>query len=256
MTNFLVTCPTAESVALSARDWIVHRIRESIEARERCVVALSGGSTPKRLYELLAELPEDTVDWSRVHLVWGDERNVPLDHPDSNFGMVRTVLLNPLGKQGPNVYPVPVDPDSPEKTAEYYEATLRSLLCNGNRNRFPVIDVVLLGLGDDSHTASLFPHSTALTEKQKWVVANPVEKLNTVRITMTAPLLNAGRDVAFLVCGKGKQSAIGTIWHGEQNTARYPAQLIQPTPGNLWWFLDTDALGDNLMPSNIETATI
>ncbi len=164
MKTFLVAEQDASAVAEAAAQWMIERIKKAIDERDQCVIALAGGTTPKRLYQNLASLPEGTIPWHKVHLVWGDERNVPLDHTDSNFDMVRQAMLNRLGKKGPNVYPVAIDPEDPKKTASYYEATLRALLCRQSnpqawrmQTAFPSIDIVLLGLGDDAHTASLFP---------------------------------------------------------------------------------------------------
>ncbi len=144
MKNQVIICSDPESVAEAACEWLVDKILSAIAQRDRCVIAVSGGSTPKRLYQMLADLPPNRIPWSKVHLIWGDERNVGLDHPESNFGMVRDALLKPLGKKGPNVYPVPIEQDDPEKAARYYESTLRALMGTQDHS-FPSIDVVLLG---------------------------------------------------------------------------------------------------------------
>ena len=241
MKQILIVRSNPEEVAESASEWLVEKLKSAIAERDRCVIAVSGGSTPKRLYQILAELPEGRIPWSKVHMIWGDERNVPLDHPDSNFGMVRHALLTPLGKAGPNVYPVPIDEKQPQKTADYYEATLRSLF-GIQDHRFPSIDIALLGLGDDAHTASLFPFTPALSEMTRWVASNWVEKLSSHRVTLTAPVFNAASHVAFLVCGAGKRQALQSIWHGERDPKTYPAQLIQPKSGELVWILDQAAV--------------
>jgi len=227
---------TPEQVALAARNWFVSVAIMSILQRGQCVVALSGGSTPKRLYQLLAELPVGLIDWSKVHLFWGDERNVPCDHPDSNFKMVREALLDRIAGGKPIVHAIPTDGLTPAEAALEYERTMRSL---AGPNPF-VFDVVLLGLGDDAHTASLFPDTTALKILNRWVVENEVPKLNTTRITLTATILNASRHTAFLVCGASKQWALGKIHSAERNSNLYPAQLIRPV-GDLWWFMDEAA---------------
>ncbi len=228
-----VQFPTAEDVAVAARDWFVDRCKQAIDARGKCIVALSGGSTPKRLYELLSEVSEGTIDWPKVHLFWGDERDVPANHAQSNYRMVREALLDRLTAAKPAVYRIPTGQQSVERAAREYELKMREFAC-GAPFQF---DVVFLGLGDDAHTASLFPETLALTITDRWVVANQVLKLSTNRVTMTAPILNAARHVAFLVCGSNKQWAIDKIQGATRNPNLYPAQLIQPE-GELWWFTD------------------
>jgi len=227
---------TPEQVALAARNWFVSIAIMSILQRDRCIVALSGGSTPKRLYQLLAELPEGLIDWSKVHLFWGDERNVPSDHVDSNFRMVREALIDRIIGPKPVVHAVPTDGRTPAEAAINYERTMRQL---AGSSPF-IFDIVLLGLGDDAHTASLFPETTALKVLNRWVVENEVPKLSTHRITLTAPILNASRNTAFLICGASKQWALGKIHSAERNSNLYPAQLVRPL-GDLWWFMDEAA---------------
>jgi 6-phosphogluconolactonase len=225
--------PNSEEVALAARAWFVERARTAIAERGTCLVSLSGGSTPKRLYELLAELREGALDWTKIHLFWGDERDVPLDHVDSNYRMVRQALLDRLKESKPVVHRIPTGEQSADRAAREYELRMREF-ARGAPFRF---DVVLLGLGDDAHTASLFPESMAINITDRWVVANQVEKLSTTRITLTAPIFNAARSVAFLVCGASKQWAIDRIRGPIHNPLLYPAQLIQPE-GELCWFVD------------------
>lgn len=231
-----VVSPDPESTAVAARDWFVERCREAVSSAGGCIVALSGGSTPKRLYELLAELPSGTIDWSKVVLLWGDERNVPAEHADSNFKMVRSALLDRLTGDQPKYYRIPTGETSAEAAAKEYDQLLHELL--GKHQ--PAIDIVFLGLGDDAHTASLFPETQALAVRDRLAVANEVPKLNTTRVTMTASLLNSASHVAFLVCGANKRWALDKIQGSERNTDLYPAQLIQPS-GKLWWFLDQAA---------------
>ncbi|MFZ4080109.1 MAG: 6-phosphogluconolactonase [Pirellula sp.] len=241
MNSNVVVKPSAEEVASAACFWLIDSIAQSIQQTGRCVVALSGGSTPKRLYERIAREHLEALDWSKVHLLWGDERNVPHDHAESNFLMVKKAWLDPAmaasdSKRIPNFYPVPIDPLDPEKTAYDYGQTIRSVL-----GSTPCLDVVLLGLGDDAHTASLFPETQAL-ESLDGFVANYVPKFECFRLTMTASLINRSKRVAFLVCGESKAPALDVVWHGPREPSLYPAQLINPTEGELWWFLDTPAL--------------
>ncbi len=231
-----IVLPDSESMAMRARDWLVERCHQAIASRGRCMVALSGGSTPKRLYELLAELPEKSIDWSKVVLLWGDERDVGEDHPDSNFRMVRVALLDRLDGVRPQALPIPCGKQSASQAADAYEATLKALAIDGDLK----IDIVFLGLGDDAHTASLFPETSAISVKDRWVVANEVPKLKTTRVTLTEPIINNAHHVAFLVCGANKRWALDKIHGSERNPNLYPSQLIQPA-GKLWWFLDQAA---------------
>lgn len=195
-------------------------------------VALSGGSTPRRLYEMLSqrELP-----WERVHWFWGDERNVPHDHADSNCRMVREALLDVIGAKPGNVHPVPINQEDPAAAALEYEQTLRE---HFGDSAFPEWDLALQGMGDDAHTASLFPETKALEERQRWFVENWVEKLSTFRYTLTAPAINSAKQSWFLVTGAGKKAAVGHVLGKERNPARYPSQLITPTR----WLLTRDVV--------------
>lgn len=257
MNSYLLCEPTASDVAETAARWLVDSIRIAVEKRDRCIVALAGGSTPKQLYQNLAALPEHSVPWDKVHLVWGDERNVPLDHEQSNFHMVRKAMLHSLGKKGPNVYPIPIDVDHPDKSADYYEATLRALIgpTSNDHTLAPSsnsgIDVAILGLGDDCHTASLFPESKALNEHHRWVVCHWIPKLEQFRITLTYPVFNAAHKIAFLVCGANKQTALRKVWNDPMQVQLLPAQGIRPVGGELWWFTDQAAIDSVPVPSSI-----
>ncbi len=235
--------PTAQSLAEFACDWLVNLIEEHCRTHSApFTLALSGGSTPKRLYQLLAELPVATIDWKRIVLVWGDERNFPKEHADSNFRMVKENLLDHIDIPPENILAVPNPGALPEVAAQQYEALLRKELSPG-ANGFPVIDCVLLGMGEDVHTASLFPQTMALRESSRWTVANHVPQHNTWRVTLTAPCINSARHVAFLLSGQGKESALQTLWYGPFDPQLYPAQLIQPTDGQLWFLADRAAVG-------------
>ena len=225
---------TSDEVAFAARDWFVERTKQAIAERGKCLVSLSGGSTPKRLYELLSQLEPGAIDWPKVHLFWGDERDVPLDHVDSNYRMVKQSLLDRLGDCKPVVHRIPTGGQPADQAAREYELKMREF----SRGAPFHFDVVLLGLGDDAHTASLFPETLALSVSDRWVAANYVEKLSATRVTLTAPILNEARNVAFLVCGPSKQWAIDKVRGPCRNPFLYPAQLIEPA-GELWWFIDS-----------------
>ncbi len=244
-----VVKPNAEEVAIAATEWLIETIRECIAARGSCSIALSGGSTPKRLYQLIAENETKSVDWSLVTLIMGDERNVPHEHVDSNYRMVKEAWLDRLDRIGspqsvPRVLPVTIKVNSPERAAADYEKLLKQTLQadpNDEDSEVPAIDIVLLGLGDDAHTASLFPETEALNETHRLFVANFVPKFSAYRLTLTAPMINAARNIAFLVCGPSKRPAVDVVLHGPRHPDEYPAQLIEPKLGRLWWFLDTAA---------------
>ncbi len=252
MAKHVHICRDPEALASHARDWLVENIdRHSRESDTPFSIALSGGSTPKRLYQLLGELPSGRIPWSNVLLLWGDERNVPPDHHDSNFRMVRESLLDQIEIPAENVLAVPQPGGSAAEAAQQYEQVLRSRVPKSASGLLQV-NAVLLGIGDDVHTASLFPGTAALQENQRWVVENWVEKFDTWRITLTAAALNAAKDVVFLISGEGKRDALSTLWHGPVDPVMYPAQLIQPHSGNLWFMLDRSAVGDTAMPDQVK----
>src|SRR5215218_7621285 len=198
----------------------------SIREKERFAVALAGGSTPKALYDLLATGYRDALHWSKVHVFFGDERAVPSDHKDSNYRMAREALLSriPLG----SVHRMRGELD-PREAAALYEKELTAFF--GGE---PSFDLILLGIGEDGHTASLFPRTPALDVRDRWVVENPVEKLGTTRITLTVPAINEAQKVAFLVAGEGKAEALKEILEGDTDAHDYPATLVQPRSEALW----------------------
>jgi 6-phosphogluconolactonase len=224
-----------EAVAQAAADRFVQASTEAIAARGRFDVALSGGTTPKRVYQLLASKDyRNKVDWGRVHIFFGDERCVPMDHPDSNYRMVREALLSQVPIPNENIFPIQGDGD-PKLNAQKYEQQLRKLFKDSDWPRF---DLVFLGLGEDAHTASLFPGTSALHEDKAWVVANWVEKLNTWRITLTVPAINHAARILFLVTGSSKAKPLSAVINGSGNS---PAQLINPSNGSLEWLIDKAA---------------
>lgn len=198
-----------------------------------CRIALSGGSTPKSLYSLIADRVDKGlapgIDWSRVHLFFGDERCVPPDHPDSNYRMVKQSLL--AHGLTVNVRRV-LGELKPEEAAAQYEEQMREDFGNG----MPKFDLIILGMGPDGHTASLFPGSAALNDRSRWVAANYVEKFKSWRITFTYQVLNGANDVLFLVAGTDKAEALAQVLKG----ADLPAAKVKPT-GKLQWYIDTAA---------------
>jgi 6-phosphogluconolactonase len=199
-------------------------------------VALSGGSTPQRLYELLAQ---SGLPWDKIQLYWGDERNVPHDDPQSNFLMVKRALIDPAGVPETSVFAVPTAPENPAAAATAYQQILRDQFPDSD---WPDFDLVLLGIGDDAHTASLFPQTTALHETQRWFVDNRVEKLETTRLTLTAPAINAAANIWFMIAGEKKRQALANVWGPTRNVELFPSQLIRPEDGVLWWMVSSEAM--------------
>jgi 6-phosphogluconolactonase len=198
-----------------------------------CTVALSGGSTPKIIYEVLADRQKQ-VPWSRTHFFWSDERHVPPDHPDSNYRMAHEAMLSHVPVPASNVHRVRSEKPSAQEAADEYE----QILVEQTKQPLPRLDLILLGLGTDGHTASIFPGSEVLYETKRLVAAPWVEKLNTYRITMTLALLNNAASVLFLVSGAEKAGIVKEAFEGPK---RYPAQFVQPTNGELLWMFDKDA---------------
>ncbi|CAA9432117.1 MAG: 6-phosphogluconolactonase, eukaryotic type, partial [uncultured Rubrobacteraceae bacterium] len=206
---------------------------EAIAERGRFAVALAGGSTPKATYEVLARDHAGGVDWPNVHVFFGDERTVPPDHGDSNYRMAREALLDhvPVGFVHRMRGELP-----PDEAAASYEGELNEFF----GGEPPALDLVMLGIGEDGHTASLFPQTPALEATDRLVVANPVPKLKTTRLTLTAPVLNVARQVVFLVAGEGKAEALAEILEGDADPRAYPAKLVRP-PGGPTWMVDRAA---------------
>lgn len=211
---------------------------DAIAARGHFSVALSGGNTPRGAYEMIAARPSSQLPWDKIFIFWGDERHVPPDHPDSNYRMAREALLSRVPIPAQNVHRVRAELDALE-AAKDYERQLQ-IHFRLKPDELPRFDLIMLGLGDDGHTASLFPGSAALGETQHLFVANWVEKFRQYRLTFTLPVLDHAAEVLFLVSGGGKAPVVRDILapHSEQ---KYPAQRVQPETGALLWLLDQDA---------------
>ena len=232
----------SEAVSRAAADEFIRCAQEAIAARGRFLVALSGGSTPKRLFQLLAEPPyQDRVDWGKVEFFWGDERSVPPDNNDSNYRMAREAMLDKLPISASQVHRIEAERTDRKQAARDYEATLARVFKVSPGSDVPHFDLTLLGMGPDGHTASLFPQTAALKETSRRVVVNYVPKFKTDRITLTVPVLNGAREVLFLVAGADKTDALREVLEGPPNSDLYPSQLIRPVSGRLVWFLDRAA---------------
>jgi 6-phosphogluconolactonase len=208
----------------------------SIREHGRFTISLSGGNTPRAVYALWAE-QKDSFPWTKTFFFFGDERSVPPDHPDSNYRMAREALLAKVPVPEENVFRIPAELGA-EAAAEQYQARIREFfkLAPGEWPRF---DLVLLGMGEEGHTASLFPGSTAMTDTSKLVVSNWVEKLKTDRITFTFPLINSAGEAMFIVTGQSKAEIIKDVFLTEDEN--YPVQRVRPTQGRLLWIVDQAA---------------
>jgi 6-phosphogluconolactonase len=233
----VVIQPSLEALSREAASRFQRLATESIAAVGRFSVALSGGSTPRVLYRLLGEPPlREVIDWPRVHLFWGDERFVPAEHPDSNYRMAREAFISKAPIPSGNVHRIPTESGNPETAAAQYEETLHRFFA-----QTPNFDLVLLGLGADGHTASLFPGSPALDEHDRLVLATHVPKLDAWRLTLTPPVLRRARHALFLVSGSDKAPILREVLEGPYDPNRLPAQLVRPEKGDLTWLVDEAA---------------
>jgi len=230
-----------EEIARAAAEEVVRLAGEAMRAHGRFTLALSGGSTPRALFRLLAQL-SDRIDWSAVHVFWGDERHVPPDHEDSNYRMARETLLDHVPIPAANIHRIAGEDPDAAQAAALYEDDLAASFALAPR-QLPRFDLVLLGLGPEGHTASLFPGSPVLHERERRVAAPFVPKLSAHRITLTPPVLNHAAAVIFLVSGADKAAALAAVVEGDRNVDLYPAQIVRPEHGTLLWLVDRAARG-------------
>jgi 6-phosphogluconolactonase len=235
--------PTAEEVARAVAERFVETANSAIAERGKFAVALAGGSTPKRAYEVLAS-PEfhDRVDWSSVYIFFGDERTVPPDDPQSNYRMAREAMLDALPIPADHIFRMKGEAD-PETAAREYEQRMRFFFPSSD---WPRLDLVLLGMGEDGHTASLFPNTTALSERSRWVVNNRVDKLRTNRLTLTLPAINRAASVLFAATGAPKADVLKAVLNPASEADKLPASMIQPVNGRLEWSVDRQAAAELL----------
>lgn len=233
----IIIATNQQAFIRQAADMIVEIGQDALAKQGRYSMALSGGSTPKPVYQKLAG-PDyaSALDWSKAHIFWSDERAVPPQHPDNNYRMAKKNLLDGLQIPKANIHRVRGEIE-PLRAAADYEEDLREFFPHPKKT----FDLVLLGMGADGHTASLFPGSAALEESEKWVAANLIEKLNAWRITLTYPAINAAANVLFLVSGGNKAAALKSIIQGDSGGNQLPAGLVKPTDGKLIWLVDQEA---------------
>jgi 6-phosphogluconolactonase len=230
-----------QEVARAAANCFVDIALSSISALGRFSVVLAGGSTPRRTYELLAsEENRNRIPWSKVHIFFGDERCVPPTDAASNYRMADEAMISHLPIPAQNVHRMAGEGDA-VANASLYESELQTFF---DEAPWPRFDLVLLGMGDDGHTASLFPGTQALRERDAWVLANWVEKLNAYRITLTPPAINHAANVLFLITGAGKTKSLLQVLRGARDPQRLPAQLIRTKDGSITWLIDKTAAGD------------
>ena len=244
-----------ESLASATAQHFVEQIRSAVMARGVARVAISGGSTPKQVFALLAEKAEpfrEAIPWDRLRLFWVDERCVPPSDPDSNFGAARDLLLSKVPLEPEHVIRIEGELD-PEEAAAKYESAIRGHY-RLEGAQVPVFDLVQLGMGDDGHTASLFPHTEALHEMMRIAVANHVpQQKRSWRVTLTWPVINAAREVFFLIDGAKKADPLGRVLTGPYDPETLPSQLIQPQNGRLLFLLDRAAAAH--LPARNATGT-
>ncbi|HEX6846481.1 MAG TPA: 6-phosphogluconolactonase [Chitinophagaceae bacterium] len=228
---------TVQELLIAMADYFISISQSSIASRGQFNVALSGGSSPKRLYEMLASTDfKDQVEWNKINFFFGDERYVPDNDPGNNSLMVKKALFDPLKIAPPKIFSINTSL-SPEESATKYTSTIAKHF-KGRKIQF---DLILLGLGDNSHTASLFPNTSVLDDKSASVKAVFVEEKKAFRITMTAPLINQAQHIAFLVYGKAKANAVYNVLENDDDPKKFPARLIHPENGDLQWYLDESA---------------
>ncbi|MGA2401003.1 MAG: 6-phosphogluconolactonase [Syntrophobacteraceae bacterium] len=228
-----------ESLSRGAAELFVTQAEAAFKARGRFSVALSGGSTPQKTYETLARAPlRDRIAWNHVHVFWGDERCVTPGDPRGNALSAERSLLGHVPVPAAQIHPIHCA-ESPEYAARQYEALLRSFFAGGP----PRFDLILLGLGENGHTASLFPDSSALREHERWAAEVYVAEQALYRVTLTPPLINQAASVAFIVSGASKAQVLKEVLEGPRDPMRLPAQLVQPElhGGDVYWLVDSEA---------------
>jgi 6-phosphogluconolactonase len=242
MLRTIIITTTIEELFVAAAQKVVQVMAGCRKENRECFVGLAGGSTPSGLYRLLAGEPyRSQLSWEHLRVFWGDERMVPPDHQESNFRMADETLLSRVPVLPRQVFRMKGELPAEEAAAEY-ESVLREQF-GLSPGEIPRFDLIILGIGSDGHTASLFPGTPAVAESHKLVVAPWVESLHAYRLTLTPPVFNAAKHVIFLVSGHDKAAALQAVLEGPSDPARYPAQVINPKVGHTVWFVKRDAAG-------------
>jgi len=241
MSTNLHISKNATELATAAAQWMVNIIEEILRTKPICTIVLSGGSTPKLLHEFLCNTPafKNAIPWQKIHFFWGDERYVPFDDERNNAKMAFDTLLNKVPVQPANIHCMPTDVPIEEAVLQYRNI-LAAYFPNAQESTF---DIVLLGMGDDAHTLSLFPNTAIVTDATDDVASLWLASQNMYRITLMPPIVNRAANIAFLVTGTNKQMAYKQVTSSQRNVQLYPAQLIQPTMGKLNWFVDEAVIG-------------
>jgi 6-phosphogluconolactonase len=245
----LHVCKNYDELSEHFADWMVGYICKTLSTKDRFSIVLTGGNTPKKLYELLAsEEYNHKIDWSRANVFIGDERFVPYEDERNNSKMIRQTLLDHVAVMPQHVHFMQTENMSTETSANAYEEVLQYYFKKSSANiRTSTFDLVLQGMGDDAHTLSLFPGKTnAINEKTRWCIYLWLEQQNMHRISLTPPVVNAAKCVAFLVSGNSKTKALHQVFNEPFNPEKYPSQIIKPTNGELHWFVDEAAMGNHL----------
>ena len=237
------TLTTPQELFAAAAEEVVRAATEAVAERGRFTIVLSGGSTPKSLFNLLATNARTVLPWDRMFFFWGDERHVPPTDPDSNYKMAEETMLSKIPVPAGNVFRIAAENPDAAAAADTYEKTLQKFFAL-EPGQFPRFDLILLGMGPDGHTASLFPGSAGLQEKSRLVIANWVEKFKTSRLTFTLPVLNAAACVTFLVSGTDKAPALHAVLEGDAPGEQYPSKLVRPVDGKLIWLIDRAAASE------------
>jgi 6-phosphogluconolactonase len=234
----ILICADAAELAREAARRFAELAEVFVGSVGKFTVALSGGSTPKAMYSILAEKPfANSLPWRSIYFFWGDERCVLPDHADSNYRMANETLLSKVPVPRENVFRIPAEDADHERAAANYSATLRKFF----GEELPHLDLIFLGMGADGHTASLFPGTAALRAKDHITVANHVQKLQSWRITFTAEAINRALNIMFLVAGQDKAATLKEVIEGKRDLEKYPSQLIEPNYGSLLWMVDEAA---------------
>jgi 6-phosphogluconolactonase len=234
----IVVFTDPDKLTYAAADYIVKVAQESISSHGRFTFALSGGTTPRKLYALLATEPyRSQIDWDKVELFWSDERCVPPDDAESNYHLAQEVMFSKLTLSASQIHRMPADEADREAASEKYSQEMQRVFAE----TLPHFDLIQLGMGPEGHTASLFPHQPSLHEQQRLVMSVTVPKPPPPRLTFTPPVLNAAKHVLFLVTGKEKEDAVQAVLEGDYQPDEYPAQIVQPRQGKVTWMLDTAA---------------